>query len=206
MKLSHSSVAGRIAACLCGHSECNLLLAQAHPKMIQHLTSNLRPDKLEHAITWNVAFSWAPYSRTKIVRLALWDTVHSCTLLSWFVSLWLQLCKIFCWYFVSVTQSIHQMALDSAHWVSVYKRQAGCSESLVLANKAIDNYTVCMQIYNWQEVAKENILPGQVQRKLEADWKWGLLPHAQNTVRWLLLSIMHQDSLCSCASQDIGIA
>ena len=133
--------------------------------MIQHLTSNLRPDKLEHAITWNVAFSWAPYSRTKIVRLALWDTVHSCTLLSWFVSLWLQLCRCF----VFATQSIYQTALDSTHWVSVYKHQAGCSESLVLANKVTDNYTLCMQIYNWQEVAKENILQGQVQRKLEAD-------------------------------------
>ena len=36
---SHSSLAGRIAACLCGHSKCNLLLAQARPRMIQHLTS-----------------------------------------------------------------------------------------------------------------------------------------------------------------------
>ena len=37
---SHSSPAGRIAACLCGHPKCNLLLAQAHPRMIQHLSSN----------------------------------------------------------------------------------------------------------------------------------------------------------------------
>ena len=36
---SHSSPAGRIAACLCGHSKCNLLLAQARPRMIQHLSS-----------------------------------------------------------------------------------------------------------------------------------------------------------------------
>ena len=32
------SLAGWIAACLCGHSKCNLLLAQARPRMIQHLT------------------------------------------------------------------------------------------------------------------------------------------------------------------------
>ena len=38
---SHSSLAGRIAAYLCGHSKCNLLLAQARPRMIQHLSSNL---------------------------------------------------------------------------------------------------------------------------------------------------------------------
>ena len=36
---SHSSLAGRIGACLWGHSKCNLLLAQARPRMIQHLTS-----------------------------------------------------------------------------------------------------------------------------------------------------------------------
>ena len=36
---SDSSSAGRIAACLCRHSKCNLLLAQAHPRMIQHLSS-----------------------------------------------------------------------------------------------------------------------------------------------------------------------
>ena len=36
---SHSSLAGRIAACLCGHPKCNLLLAQACPRMIQHLSS-----------------------------------------------------------------------------------------------------------------------------------------------------------------------
>ena len=38
---SRSSPAGWIAACLCGHSKCNLLLAhdQARPRMIQHLTS-----------------------------------------------------------------------------------------------------------------------------------------------------------------------
>ena len=36
---SHSSLAGQIAAHLCGHSKCNLLVAQAHPRMIQHLTS-----------------------------------------------------------------------------------------------------------------------------------------------------------------------
>ena len=35
---SYSSLAGRIAACLCGHSKCSLLLAQAHPR-IQHLSS-----------------------------------------------------------------------------------------------------------------------------------------------------------------------
>ena len=35
---SHSSLAGRIAA-LCGHSKCDLLLTQAHPRMIQHLSS-----------------------------------------------------------------------------------------------------------------------------------------------------------------------
>ena len=38
---SHSSLAGRIAACLCGHSKCNVLLAQARPRMIQHLTSSI---------------------------------------------------------------------------------------------------------------------------------------------------------------------
>ena len=38
-KYSHSSPAGRIAACLCGHPKYNLLLAQAHPRMIQHLSS-----------------------------------------------------------------------------------------------------------------------------------------------------------------------
>ena len=36
---SRSSLAGQITACLCGHSKCNLLLAQACPRMIQHLTS-----------------------------------------------------------------------------------------------------------------------------------------------------------------------
>ena len=36
---NHSSLAGRIATCLCGHSKCNLLLAQARPRMIQHLSS-----------------------------------------------------------------------------------------------------------------------------------------------------------------------
>ena len=36
---SHSSLAGQIAACLCGHSKCKLLLAQARPRMIQHLSS-----------------------------------------------------------------------------------------------------------------------------------------------------------------------
>ena len=36
---NHSSPAGRIAACLCGHPKCNLLLAQACPRMIQHLSS-----------------------------------------------------------------------------------------------------------------------------------------------------------------------
>ena len=38
---SHSSPAGRIAACLCGHSKCNLLLAQARLRMIQHVSSKL---------------------------------------------------------------------------------------------------------------------------------------------------------------------
>ena len=38
---SCSSPAGRIAAaCLCGHFKCNLLLAQARPRMIQHLSSS----------------------------------------------------------------------------------------------------------------------------------------------------------------------
>ena len=37
---SYSSLAGQIAACLCGHPKYNLLLAQAHPRMIQHLSSN----------------------------------------------------------------------------------------------------------------------------------------------------------------------
>ena len=32
VKLSHSSVVGRIAACLCWHSKCNLLLAQGRPQ------------------------------------------------------------------------------------------------------------------------------------------------------------------------------
>ena len=36
---SHSSPPGRIAACLCGHPKCILLLAQARPRMIQHLSS-----------------------------------------------------------------------------------------------------------------------------------------------------------------------
>ena len=36
---SHSSLAGRIAACLCGHFKCSLLLVQARPRMIQHLSS-----------------------------------------------------------------------------------------------------------------------------------------------------------------------
>ena len=36
---SHSSPARRIAACLCGHSKCNLLLAQARPRIVQHLSS-----------------------------------------------------------------------------------------------------------------------------------------------------------------------
>ena len=36
---SHSSPAGQIAACLCGLSKCNLLLGQACPRMIQHLSS-----------------------------------------------------------------------------------------------------------------------------------------------------------------------
>ena len=34
---SHSI--GRMAACLCGHPICDLLLAQARPRMIQHLSS-----------------------------------------------------------------------------------------------------------------------------------------------------------------------
>ena len=38
---SHSSPAVRIAACLCGHPKCNLLLAQARPRMIQHLSSQI---------------------------------------------------------------------------------------------------------------------------------------------------------------------
>ena len=36
---SHSCLAGWIAACLCGHSKWDLLLAQARPRMILHLTS-----------------------------------------------------------------------------------------------------------------------------------------------------------------------
>ena len=36
---SHSSLAGWIAACQCGHFKCNLPLAQAHPRMIQYLSS-----------------------------------------------------------------------------------------------------------------------------------------------------------------------
>ena len=36
---NHSSLAGQIAAGLFGHSKCNLLLAQARPRMIQHLSS-----------------------------------------------------------------------------------------------------------------------------------------------------------------------
>ena len=36
---NHSSLAGRIAACLRGHFKCNLPLAQAQPRMIQHLSS-----------------------------------------------------------------------------------------------------------------------------------------------------------------------
>ena len=36
---SHSSPPGQIAACLCGHPKCNQLLAQARPRMIQHLSS-----------------------------------------------------------------------------------------------------------------------------------------------------------------------
>ena len=40
VKLSRvASPAGRIAAYLCGHFKCNLLLAQARPRMIQHLSS-----------------------------------------------------------------------------------------------------------------------------------------------------------------------
>ena len=36
----HSGLAGRTAcACLCGHLKCNLLLAQAHPRMMQHFSS-----------------------------------------------------------------------------------------------------------------------------------------------------------------------
>ena len=38
---SHSSLAAQIAACLCGHPNCNLLLARARPRMIQHLSSNM---------------------------------------------------------------------------------------------------------------------------------------------------------------------
>ena len=30
-----------VAACLCGHPKCNLLLVQARPRMIHHLTSIL---------------------------------------------------------------------------------------------------------------------------------------------------------------------
>ena len=36
---NHGSLAGRIFAFQCGHSKCNLLLAQAHPRIIQHLSS-----------------------------------------------------------------------------------------------------------------------------------------------------------------------
>ena len=34
-----SSQAGQTVVCLCGHSKCNLLLAQARPRMIQHPSS-----------------------------------------------------------------------------------------------------------------------------------------------------------------------
>ena len=37
--LAHLAFHRRIAACLCGHSKCNLLLTQACPRMIQHLSS-----------------------------------------------------------------------------------------------------------------------------------------------------------------------
>ena len=50
------TAARRIAACLCGHPKCNLLLAQARPRMIQHLSSLLyelmRPVSY---VSWGVA-------------------------------------------------------------------------------------------------------------------------------------------------------
>ena len=42
---SHSSLARRVAARLCGHFKCNLLLTKARPRMIQHLYSNTHVHK-----------------------------------------------------------------------------------------------------------------------------------------------------------------
>ena len=70
---SHSSLAGRIAAYLCGHSKCNLLLAQARPRMIQHLTSlgNLS------CRVWLLVDLWLCYT------LSLCDTISRRVQVSW---------------------------------------------------------------------------------------------------------------------------
>ena len=39
IQLSRENEREGLAACLCGHSKCNLLLAQARPRLIQHLSS-----------------------------------------------------------------------------------------------------------------------------------------------------------------------
>ena len=98
--LCHSSLAGRIAACLCGHSKCNLLLAQARPRMIQHLTSLmvcfeaietwslkpliLRSDLLHSFFYWICTDAWS-----KLLALDLfYSACHTVFNKSWKLSLW----------------------------------------------------------------------------------------------------------------------
>ena len=97
---SHGSLAGRIAACLCGHSKCNLLLAQARPRMIQHLTSLmvcfeaietwslkpliLRSDLLHSFFYWICTDAWS-----KLLALdRFYSACHTVFNKSWKLSLW----------------------------------------------------------------------------------------------------------------------
>ena len=65
---SHSSLVGRIAACLYGHSKCNLLLAQGCPRMIQHFTStqkqNSSKKKGRPGNTYHVKWTWGCHTHT----------------------------------------------------------------------------------------------------------------------------------------------
>ena len=94
---SHSSPAGQIAhACLCWHLKCNLLLAQAGPRMMQHL-SNFTEEKsrevcevlldkglfLKNRMRFATKRSVWPSSMLKTVDLSIWRIVRHFPLLGW---------------------------------------------------------------------------------------------------------------------------
>ena len=68
---SHSSPAGRIAACQCGHFKCNLLLAQARLRMIQHLSSNTQV----YITRLQIIISTCNYFQNLIPAYLTWSTL-----------------------------------------------------------------------------------------------------------------------------------